>query len=72
LVHAQDIVKAMSADVKLPDITAIPCEFIGNYEMAAPAWRSWAARHRGIARKALGEQPGRPVAGDAGWWHSMC
>jgi len=32
LVHAQDIVKAMPADAQWPDLTAIPCEFIGNYE----------------------------------------
>jgi hypothetical protein len=34
LVHVQDIVKGITADAKLPDVTAIPCEIMGNYEMA--------------------------------------
>jgi hypothetical protein len=32
-VHVQDIVKGMSAGAKLPGVTAIPCEIVGNYEM---------------------------------------
>jgi hypothetical protein len=32
-VHAQDIVKAMRSDTKLAHVTAISCEFAGNYEM---------------------------------------
>jgi hypothetical protein len=39
LVHPQDIVKAMPADAQWPDLKAIPCEFIGNYEMATLACR---------------------------------
>jgi hypothetical protein len=34
LVHVQDIVKKITADTKLPDVMAIPCEIMGNYEMA--------------------------------------
>jgi hypothetical protein len=46
LVHAQDIVKAMSADTLWPDVTAIPREFIGNYEMATLACCGLALRNR--------------------------
>jgi hypothetical protein len=31
LVHVQDIVKKAPTDAPLPDVTAIPCEFMDNH-----------------------------------------
>jgi hypothetical protein len=35
-VHVQDNVKEVPTDVLRPDVTAIPCEFIDNYENEEP------------------------------------
>ena len=36
LMHVQDIVKEAPTDVLRPDVAAIPCEFIDNYENEEP------------------------------------
>jgi hypothetical protein len=40
LVHVRDIVKEAPTDAPWPDVTAIPREFRGNYEIATLAWHS--------------------------------
>ena len=46
LVHVQDIVKEAPPDAPLPDVTAIPCEFMGNHENghASPVSKSVSIR----------------------------
>lgn len=68
LVHVQDIVKEAPTDASWPDVTAIPCEFMDNYESghAGDEVRNGVSLFRCVDEGTglrLGEDPGNAEAG---------